>query len=210
MTAHLLTRRSHRSKSSTDLPLLGDLGLASSRCHEFCGNARQTLAMMAAGQTDGPVFWISLGWSSERLNPEGMLRFANPGRFTFLAPRRPDEVLWTMEEVLRSGAVPLVVADLPAPPALTPVRRLHLAAETGTKEGTVRPVGVVLTPGDGGAQGIESRWQLSGAHQTHGIGWTLTRLRARSAPPQSWQVTPQKRGFKLGPLGDQAARNARP
>ncbi|MGJ8585415.1 MAG: ImuA family protein [Marinosulfonomonas sp.] len=204
MTAHLLTRHSHRRKTTPELPLLGDLGLALARCHEFCGNSRRTLAMMAAGQFKGPVFWISLGWSSERLNPDGMRRFANPGRFTFVTPRRAEDVLWTMEEVLRSGAVPLVVADIPAPPALTPVRRLHLAAETGAREGTVRPVGVLLTPDEGGAQGIESRWHMAGAHDAAGLGWTLTRLRARTDPPKSWHVAPQNAGFGLTAKSDRA------
>jgi len=199
MTAQLLSRHSHPHKSQPQQGFLGDLSLPLCRTHEFCGNARRTLAMIVAGQMAGPVFWIAPGWLAERLNPEVMTRFANPGRFTFVSPHRAEDLLWIMEEVLRSGGVPLVVADIPAPPALTPVRRLHLAAETGAAEGTNRPLGLLLTPGDGGAQGVESRWHMAGDHGLDAIGWALSRLRARTQPPRSWRVTPQAAGFQLTP-----------
>jgi len=195
MTAQILMRKHHRPHAQQ--PFLDGLTLARARVHEFCGNARRTLAMMLARQMQGPVFWIAPGWGGDRLNPDGMVEFANPGRFTFVAPRRPEDLLWSMEEVLRSGAVALVVADLPAPAALTPVRRLHLAAETGAGEGALPPLGLLLCPGDGGAQGIESRWHMAHAHRPDAPGWTLTRTRARAAPVKAWRLTPAKTGVHL-------------
>lgn len=206
MTAQLLSRQSHQQSHrqnhrhhQAEQPFLGELSLARARVHEFCGNARRTLAMMLAADMTGPVFWIAPGWIGERLNPDGMLRFVDPARFTFLTPRRPEDLLWCMEEVLRSGGVPLVVADIPAPPALTPVRRLHLAAETGASEGTHRPLGLLLCP-EGGAQGIESRWHMAAAHDAQRSGWNLTRQRARAAPPTAWRITPAANRFRLTPL----------
>ena len=205
MNAQLLKRQSHRDAQQ---PFLGDLALPLARVHEFCGNARRTLAVMLAARMTGPVFWIAPGWAPGRLNSDGMLHFIDPARLTFLTPRRPEDLLWSMEEVLRTGAVPLVVADIPTPPALTPVRRLHLAAETGATEGRLRPLGLLLTPGDGGAQGVESRWQMTGAHGLDAPGWTLTRLRARTTPPGTWRVIAHEAQFRLTRQPDQNACGA--
>jgi protein ImuA len=189
----LLSRRPHRDRPA--LGLAPGLSLALARVHEGCGGARRSLAMWLAARSTGPVFWISPAWESGGLNPCGMAAIAEPARFTFLTPARAIDILWAAEEVLRAGIVPLVVADLPAPPALTPVRRLHLAAETGARDGSVAPLGLLLTPGPGGAPGVESRWQMDPAHGTAGPGWSLTRSRARTEPVQSWAIGWGKDGF---------------
>ena len=99
-----------------------------------------------------------------------------------------------MEEALRSGAAPLVVADLPVPPALTPIRRLHLAAEAAPRP----PIGLILTPENGGAPGVESRWRMEQAHGANAqTGWTLERLRARMAPEKTGRVSATQTGFTL-------------
>jgi protein ImuA len=182
------------------LPLPGDLGLglARGRVHEFCGPARLTLAALTLALGEGPVLWISPAWLSERLYPGGLAEFAHPGRLIFAQPRRPEDVLWSMEEALRSGAVPLVLADLPEPPPLTPTRRLQLAAEAGAEAVSTRglglaPLGLLLTPAEGGAAGVDSRWHLAAAPSgstlnAHRAAWVLQRLRARLAPPGRWRL----------------------
>jgi hypothetical protein len=46
----------------------------------------------------------------------------------------------------------------------------------------------ILTPGEGGAPGVESRWRLEPAHRAGGEGWVLSRLRARDGGPGDWAV----------------------
>ena len=178
------------------LPFLGALRLDCARVHEFCGPSRRTLALMAARSVAGPVLWISPGWLPDRLNPQGVVAFIQPGRLVFVQPRRAEDLLWVMEEALRSAALALVVAELPEPPGLTPVRRLHLAAEAGALLGPPA-VGLVLTPGDGGAAGVESRWHLAPAHASGLTRWRLERRRARMEPPKTWELRQSAEGLRL-------------
>lgn len=181
------------------------------RLHEACGNARRTLAMLLAARIETgprrPVFWIAPSWASDRLHGDGMAALIRPEHILFVTPNRTEDLLWTLEEVLRTGEVPLAVADLPDLPTLTAVRRLHLAAETGAAEGSLHPLGLILTAGDGGAPGVESRWHMAAAHppasdpaRSEPRGWRLERRRARTAPPRTWLVEPARhKGFELRP-----------
>ncbi len=211
----LLGRRpAHTGPKVAFLPQKPDLALVCGRLHECCGPARRTLAMWIAAQMTGPVIWIAPSWCRDRLHPEGMTTWVDPGRFLFVDAMRAEDVLWSLEESLRSGAVPLVVGDLPGPPGLTQVRRMHLAAETGGKEGNHTPLGILLTPDQGGAQGVESRWHLAPDHgqaTAHGAEitpgfvpgqWQLSRLRARTAPQARWAV---RRPAPAGSLDIKAA-----
>jgi protein ImuA len=142
------------------------------------------------------VVWIAPAWLPERLCPAGLVRLLDPARVIFVQARRVDDLLWSLEEVLRSGAAAAAVAELPDPPALTPTRRLQLAAEAGGGPGRGAVLGLLLTPGDGGAAGAETRWHMA---QAPDGGWRLVRRRARMAPPAAWAVTPVRGGVTATP-----------
>lgn len=193
-----LTRQSHH-KARPGLRLLDQFDLAGARAHEFCGHGRRRLALWLAAsdkQTDiaSQILWIRPDWHPDRLHLAGVRQEIDPGRLIFVECCRPSDLLWCMEEALRGGLNRLVVLDLPEPPGLTPVRRLHLAAEAGREKTGRAPVGVILTPGDGGAAGVESRWQLMPDHTSDANRWRLSRLRARTAPVANWDVTRTARG----------------
>lgn len=194
-------------------PLAGDLTLQRGRVHELCGPSRLMLAARIMAKTQGPVIWIRPGWATERLNAAGLQPLADPARLILVQAQRDESLLWAAEESLRSGAAPLVIAELLSPPALTPTRRLHLAAETGAeaarRDNATAPLGVVLLPGTGGAQGVESRWHMAPA-PSRALLWaeedsfTLTRIRARLLPPASWslRIRPKEEELEPRPLPD--------
>ncbi|MEX5727156.1 protein ImuA [Rhodovulum iodosum] len=186
MTAPLLNRASHRPRPG--LTVLGELAFGLARAHELCGPARRSLALIVAGALSGPVIWIAPAWGGDRIYPDAAQRFLAPGRLILVRPTRAEDLLWSAEEALRAGAVPLVVADLPEPPGLTSVRRLHLAAETGGEGRGAAPLGLILTPGAGGAPGVESRWHMAPRHAPGRSAWHLERRRARTAPPRAWTL----------------------
>ncbi len=178
--------------------LLGPLRLVRGRVHELCGPARHRLAVFLLRESSGPVVWIRPDWQTERLLCDGLAPLADPGRLILVNAPRADEVLWAMEEVLRSGAVALVLAEVAALPGLTAVRRLHLAAEAGMAAaqmaGALAPLGLILSPEGGGAPGVESRWHLAPCHAADTWRWRLSRLRDRSEPPRDWLVGQDGKG----------------
>jgi len=189
--------------------LVPGLDLAPGRAHELTGPARRVLALLIAAAATGPVLWLHPGWERERLAGDGLRAFLDPGRLVFAVGRAVPDLLWAAEEALRSGAVPLVVAELPAPPALTPVRRLHLAAGAGGAAGPgPAPRVLLLTPDPGGAAGVETRWRIAPAPGWARDGaprWRLERLRARRAAPAAWEMTRARDGITLVPAGEACA-----
>ncbi len=170
-------------KTLPEVALTPQIGFARGRVHELCGPARRRFAVMIAAQTQGPVLWIRPAWTPEKLCADGMAAHLNPGRIVFTDVIRAPDILWCMEEATRSGAAPVVIAEMTEPPGLTPVRRLHLAAETS------KVLPLLLSTGEGGAQGVESRWHMAPAHEVPQARWTVTRLRARMLPPANWTLT---------------------
>lgn len=192
----LLSRASQSQRPN--LLILDEIPLPLARLHEACGPARHTLAMIIAAATQGPILWIAPPWQAGALNADAVMGFTGPERFIFATPERPVDILWTLEEALRSGAAALVVADLVEPPGLTPVRRLHLAAEAGALTGMGAPLGLILTPDAGGAPGVETRWHMMSAHRPGVSGWTLTRARARTAAPAAWHLSGAPGRWRMG------------
>ena len=164
------------------------ISLTKGRLHECAGRARRSFALMLAVKTRGTIIWISSPHSPDQLNPAGIASFIDPGRFLFIKISHKRDMLWAMEEALRSGAVELIIADLPYIPALTPIRRLQLAAEAGGELGIVAPLGLILTPDTGGAQGVETRWTLQPSTQEFYAKWFLSRTKSRYSPPQTWHI----------------------
>lgn len=129
--------------------------LKKARAHEVCGESGLVFAAILAGQTTGPVVWISERWRPV-INPEGLAPYCDPGRLLVTRADSQLNVLASAETALRSGAVGLVAAEITAPIGLTEGRRLQLAAETG---GTTA---LLLIPEGGGSNAAETRWRCTG------------------------------------------------
>jgi protein ImuA len=117
---------------------------------------------------------------------------------------RAAEALWAAEEALRSGACPCVVLEAATPPALTPVRRLNLAAEAGAAQAPAPPLCLILLAEGGAAGAVETRWRvdpLPGWAAGRPARWRLSLLRDKGGPPGVWVLS----GSGASPLR-QAAR----
>ena len=120
------------------MPLHGlpDLALIRpGRMHEATGPGRLAFAAALAGRLSGPVLWVRESRSRDTLCPQGLAAFFDPGRLVLAHPTGARAVLQVAEEALRSGAAPLVVAELIEATGLTASRRLQLAAGTGGGRG---------------------------------------------------------------------------
>lgn len=106
--------------------------------HEAHGTGACGFALQVAGQMSGPILWVQCEQGYDRqdvLNPQGLATFFDPSRLVLARCPTLIMAMAIAEEGLRSGALPLVILDLPARPDLTAGRRLNLAAETGQTTG---------------------------------------------------------------------------
>ncbi|MEM8754452.1 MAG: hypothetical protein AAGF90_15850 [Pseudomonadota bacterium] len=172
--------------------------LALGRAHEATGPAAWVFAALVASRLSGPVLWIRPAWSREAPHPEGVAPFFDPARLVFVDAPRPLDVLWAAEEALRSGAAPFVIAEAAEPPALTPLRRLQLAAEAGgagAKGAVAPPLCLILPPRPGSAGAVESRWRCDPLPAWGPAGpdapprWRFERSYGKSGPPLEWLAT---------------------
>ena len=106
------------------------------RVHEAEGRGRRAFALFQAARHPGPLVWILPSHVPEMPMLRGMPRGVGE-RLHLLRPVGETDLLWCVEEALRSAPVSLVISEPSSPLALTAGRRLQLAAEAGRPPGNV-------------------------------------------------------------------------
>ena len=173
------------------------LYLKSGEVHEVCGPARIRFAILVSAATKGTIIWIRPKWENTIFNSDAISCWFSPKRLLLIKSLNINDLLYSVEESLRSGIAPLVIAELPKVPKLTPMRRLNLACKT-IRNNNELPVCIILTPNEGGATSIASRWFISSlpcdkppkdlfSGISHGK-WKLSRLFSKTEPKAQWTL----------------------
>lgn len=150
------------------------------RVHEAEGRGRRAFAMFQAARHLGPLVWVLPSHVPELPMLSGLPEGVG-ARLHLIRPEGEVDLLWCVEEALRSAPIALVIAEPEKPLSLTAGRRLQLAAEAG------RTTGLMLTRQDAGSNATETRW--------------LCEPKASPQPDSTlhaWSLTKNKRGT----LGD--------
>ncbi len=144
----------------------------------FCAGL---LARLAGGR--GTVLWCRRGYG-RRLYGPGLAAFGlDPARLIVVRGRNATDVLWVMEEALRSGTLAGVLGEAEGL-SVTAARRLQLAAEGNAT------TAVLLRAGDDeGASPAVTRWRVAAApggraEGRPGVGrprWRVDLLKCRNA-----------------------------
>jgi protein ImuA len=121
------------------------------RVHEAEGRGRRAFALFQAARHPGPLVWILPAHAPETPMLRGLPQGINE-RLHLLRPVSETDLLWCIEEALRSIPVALVIAEPSQPLSLTAGRRFQLAAEAG------RTAGLMLIQTDAGSNATETRW----------------------------------------------------
>lgn len=155
------------------------------------------LAARLAARKGGTVLWcVRRGSVDDALHPPGLAQLGLPPGQLMIARAADDaEVLWCMEEGLRTPALAAVVGQA-RDADLTAGRRLQLAAEAGGVTGVLLAAGG--RHGKGGPTGsvaATTRWRVLPAPSAPvpwpGLGpvaWDVTLERCRGGMPARWKV----------------------
>ncbi|HUE46370.1 MAG TPA: hypothetical protein VMO81_08980, partial [Aestuariivirgaceae bacterium] len=143
---------------------------------------------------DRPVLWCRLSAGTRewgRIYGHGLEALGFPRHRLLTATlRKPDAILWTLEEALKSAALAGVVADVGTNLDLTAVRRLMLAANEGQTPGLL----LFPAPPQGGTA-ARTRWSVAAAPSAAppfddkapgAPAWSLRLVRCRGGRPGEW------------------------
>jgi protein ImuA len=142
--------------------VLPDGGLARGALHEIVGEGADRAAasgfvirLLVGLAVQGPVLWCL---ADPELYGPGLQRLGlAPDRLILARTRRDTDLLWAMEEGLKTPGLAAVLGE-PQRLDLTASRRLQLAAESAGG------LGLVLRPADGGkATAAVTRWRVASA-----------------------------------------------
>jgi len=162
-------------------------GLARGAVHEAVGAAADGFAAMLAGRLDGGVLWCVPASSRTVLHGPGLAAFGfDTDALVIVRCGSWRDMLWAMEEGLRTPELVMVIGEPARPISLTASRRLQLAAEASGV------TGLILRPGgEGGAlapSAAFSRWRVEPAPVVEPDGalppvirWRLELLRCRGS-----------------------------
>jgi protein ImuA len=152
---------------------------------------------LAAEPADArPLLWCRLSAGARewgRIYGHGLEALGFPRHRLLTATlSKPDAILWTIEEALKSAALAGVVADVGSGMDLTTVRRLMLAANTGQTPGLL----LFPAPPRGGTA-ARTRWSVAAAPSAAppfddkapgAPAWSLRLVRCRGGRPGEWFV----------------------
>jgi len=147
------------------------LALVPSRVHEAQGRDRRAFALFQAARTAGALVWVVPSHIPELPLLAGLPKGVSE-RVHLFRPVGETDLLWAVEEALRSLPVSLVIAEPQQPLSLTAGRRLQLAAEAG------RTTGLMLVHQEAGSNAAETRWSCdsaAGAQDSTLHRWSLTK-----------------------------------
>ena len=165
-------------------------GLARGALHAQTGEpgARLGVAAALAGkrqrESGEMVVWVS---ARPELYGPGLASLGlDANRLMLVRSNRPADLLWALEEALRTPGIACVVGEARRLDAVAG-RRLQLAAQAGGVLGLL-----LLSENCGSVPGAVTRWHVGAAQSTTdlpGLGptrWRADLLRCRGAEPASW------------------------
>jgi protein ImuA len=168
-------------------------GLPRACLHEICPADRSaaaagfcTFVLARLAGESGTVLWCRRGHG---LHGPGLATFGlDPARMIVVRARTDKDVLWTLEEGLRSGAVVAVLGETAAVDQV-PLRRLQLAARTGGVTGLLlRPSCPAPLPSP-----AATRWWVSAAASRSASGLAAGRpeplLTTPGSPVTRWPLS---------------------
>jgi len=165
--------------------IIGPPGAASG----FCAALLHRLGAPLTHECEA-VLWCR--WRHDLYGPGLAAMGLDPSRLVLVRGRRDTDILWAMEEGLRSGVPAAVIGDA-ATPAPIALRRLQLAAETGGVTGFLMQAALRA---EHGASPAMTRWRVTPLPGGFSGGftdpltprWRLELLRCRGGRPGAWDV----------------------